>query len=848
VLSLRGCLKKQAEIIPLGPDPGNTGEGKKQRENSIYSAGVTFRKFLVFACFIAAFADRGLCQSTIGGRVTDEYGAPVAGADVVLENTYQGGVTDANGFYSIKNTKTGTYILTVSHVGYNSKSEIINVSSDKEVNFKLSEANIIAEEVVILSGRVKQGTPLNYTNVSKSEIKENNFGEDIPYILGLTPSMVYSSDAGTGIGYTNFRIRGTDMNRINVTVNGVPLNDAESHGVWWVDLPDFASSIDNVQIQRGVGTSVTGSAGFGATMNFQTSTLNRQPYASVNSIFGSYNTLKNTISAGTGMINNRFSLDFRMSGVRSDGYIDRASSDLNSFHLQAGYYTGKTMIKLNVLSGREETYQAWYGVPSLLLKTNRRFNPAGMIISGQGDTTWYDNETDNYKQDHYQLAFSREFSRDLFLNATVHYTKGAGYYEEYRQDQILSDYTIEPVIAGNDTITSTDLVRRKWLDNDFYGLTWSLLFRKEKLNGSLGGGVNRYNGRHFGRVIWARYAGSSEIDHEWYRGTGLKTDGNIFIKVNYQVMNGMIAYGDIQYRLISYEIGGIHEDLRKLSVDKIYSFFNPKLGLNYDFNSNHSIYFAFAAANREPNRSNFTDADTAHPAPEFETLFDYELGYKAGLNKFYLEASLYYMNYRNQLILTGEINNVGAPVMTNIPKSYRAGVELIAGYHPWNKLKIDANLTISRNRIKKFTEYVDNWDYWNDPENQPYQFHRYLGETDLAFSPSLTGGSRVTYEIINDLKVILQSKYVGKQFIDNTSSDRRILERYFVNDLSINYSFKTRLFREISLSLQVNNLFNAQYESNAWIYRYVSGGEEHFMDGYFPQAGIHLFGGIALRL
>jgi iron complex outermembrane receptor protein len=808
---------------------------------------MTIRIILVSACFIAGVVNQVYSQSSISGRVVDEYGSPLAGADVVIENTYQGAITDADGYYVIKKIKHGAYILNASYMGYNSKSNIINLDSETEVDFILSEANIIAEEIVILSTRVKGTAPVNYTNVGKAEIEERDFGQDIPQILGFTPSMVYSSDAGTGIGYTNFRIRGTDMNRINITVNGVPLNDAESHGVWWVDLPDFAGSVDNVQIQRGVGTSVPGSAGFGATMNFQTFTMNWRPYATVSSTFGSYNTMKNTISAGTGILNGKFSLDFRMSGIRSDGYIDRAFSDLNSWHMQAGYYTGKTMLKFNIFSGREKTYQAWYGVPSALLDSDRDFNPAGMIISDAGDTTWYDNETDNYKQDHYQLTFSREFDRDYFLNATLFYTKGKGYYEEYRQDQRLADYRIDQVITGSDTINSTDLIRRKWLDNDFYGLTWSLIFKEDIIDGSIGGGINRYDGRHFGRIIWARFAGESEINHEWYRGTGLKTDGNIFVKANYNVLRNLVIYGDIQYRFIRYQIGGIHEDLRKLSQDNVYSFFNPKCGINYDFNSNHGVYFSFAVANREPNRSNFTDADTTHPAPGPETLFDYELGYKAGLNKFYLEANLYFMSYRDQLILTGEINNVGAPIMVNTPRSYRAGLEIMAGLHPWNKLNIDANLTLSRNKIKGFTEYVDNWDYWSDPETQPYQFTRDLGETDLAFSPSVTGGSRITYEIIDNLKIILQSKYVGRQYIDNTSSEDRILDPYFVNDLIVRYNFKTKLVQEIGLSLQVNNLFNAEYESNAWIYRYYLGGEEYFSDGYFPQAGIHLYGGVTLK-
>jgi iron complex outermembrane receptor protein len=786
-------------------------------------------------------------QSEISGKVTDDYGIPLTGTDVVIENTYQGAVTDMNGHFIIKNIKNGIYILTVSHMGYNSESIVVNVESDTEVNIILTKANIIAEEVIILSTRVKGTSPINFTNVQKDEIEMRNFGQDMPHILSFTPSMVSSSDAGTGIGYTNFRIRGTDLNRINITVNGIPLNDAESHGVWWVDLPDFASSVDNVQIQRGVGTSVNGAAGFGATMNFQTFNMNWRPYAIINSTFGSYNTLKNSITAGTGMLNSKFTLDFRMSGVRSDGFIDRASSDLSSYHVQAGYYTGKTMIKFNIFSGKEKTYQAWYGVPSQLLDSDRRFNPAGMIISDAGDTSFYDNETDNYQQDHYQLIFSKEFGRELYLNAALHYTRGKGYYEEYRQDQLLEDYRIDPVINGNDTIFTTDLIRRKWLDNDFYGLIWSMLYEEDNIDCYFGGGFNRYDGRHFGRVIWARFAGESEMDHEWYRGTGVKTDASIFIKLNYHTLRNMIVFTDIQYRFINYRIGGFHEDLRNIAQKNNYCFFNPKFGINYKFNSNHSMFFAFAVANREPNRSNFIDADTTHPAPNREILFDYELGYKIRLNKFFLETNLYFMDYRDQLILTGEINNVGAPIMTNIPRSYRTGIELSGGLRPFHSLHLDMNLTLSRNKINRFTEYVDNWDYWNDPETQPYQFTRDLGETDLAFSPSVIAGSRITYEVIDNLKIILQSKYVGKQFIDNTSSDDRILDRYFVNDLMVRYDFKIKLIKEIGLSLQVNNLFNAKYESNAWIYRYWLGGEEYFTDGYFPQAGIHLFGGVTLK-
>lgn len=805
------------------------------------------RRWFILSCLLSGIFNLVYPQSDITGKVTDDFGSPLAGANVIIENTYQGAVSDINGRFIIQNVKHGTYILKVSYVGYNSGSKIVNVESNTEIDFILTKSNIIAEEVMISGTRVGGSSPITYTNVSKEDIRNLNFGQDIPQILSFTPSMVTTSDAGTGIGYTSFRIRGTDLNRINITMNGIPLNDAESHGVWWVDLPDFAGSVDNVQIQRGVGTSVNGAGAFGATMNFQTFTMNWRPYAEINSSFGSYNTLKNTIRIGSGVLGGRFTFDLRLSGLTSDGFIDRAFSDLKSFHLQGGYYTGKTMLKLNIFSGKEKTGQAWIGVPSALLSSNRRFNPAGMVISETGDTSWYENETDNYQQDHFQLILSNELSPELFFNAAFHYTRGNGYYEEYRQNQSFLEYRMESPVIGNDTIHFTDLVRRKWMDNDFYGLIWSFNCREDKVDSYLGGGINRYDGRHFGRVIWASYTGGNDIDHEWYRGTGIKTDGNIYFKLNYQVTSNFLFYGDIQYRFIRYQLRGIHEDLRDITQDKIYNFINPKFGLNYDFNSNHSVFFSFAVANREPIRSNFVDADTLHPAPGHETLYDYEAGYKTDLNRMYFHLNLYYMDYRDQLVLTGEINTVGAPIMTNVPASYRAGIEAETGIHPMHRLHWDLNVTLSRNKIKGFTEYVDNWDYWADPDNQPYQFSRELGERDLSFSPSLVAGSRITYEIINDLNIILQSKYVGKQYIDNTSSEDRIIENYFVNDLTIRYNFKTRLVKEIGVNLQVNNLFNTDYETNAWIYRYYQGGDEYYTDGYFPQAGIHFFGGLTLK-
>jgi len=732
-------------------------------------------------------------------------------------------------------------------MGYETGSEIIDLQGNMEMSFVLHQTSLLAEEVIVTATRAGDNSPVSHTNVSKDEISGMNMGKDIPILLGLTPSMVTTSDAGNGVGYTNFRIRGTDMNRVNVTVNGIPLNDAESHGVWWVNMPDFAASVDNVQIQRGVGTSTNGGAAFGATMNFQTFTMNPDPYGTFSTAYGSFNTWRNSLSAGTGMLDGKFTLDMRLSMISSDGYIDRASSDLKSFFVSGAYYGEKSLLKVNVFSGKEHTYLAWNGVPRELLETNRTFNPSGMIISSTGDTSYYDNESDNYQQDHYQLFYSRELGDRFVFNGALHYTYGRGYYEQYKQDEDMASYRIPDVITGGDTLTSTDLIRRKWLDNDFYGFTWSLNYKYQRLEAFLGGGWNNYDGRHFGKVIWARTAGETEINHEWYRNNGDKSDWNTYLKVNYRAGSRVNLFGDLQFRYIDLNIMGLDDDLSGLSESHVYQFVNPKFGATLNINHQQRLAFLVAVGNREPNRSNFVDADPAHPAPTHETMVDYELAYRLNTNRAILEANLFYMDYQNQLVLTGEVNDVGAAIMTNIKDSYRRGIELIFGLVPAGKIRWDLNLTLSQNKIRNYTSYVDNWDYWSDPENEPYQLVDELGETDLSFSPSLTGGSNIYYAPINGLKISLLSKYVGKQFIDNTSSDQRALDPYFVNDLHLQFVLKPSFMEEIGLNLMLNNFLNEKYESNAWVYRYYEEGVENKLDGYFPQAGIHFMAGLSLK-
>ncbi len=485
---------------------------------------------------------------------------------------------------------------------------------------------------------------MSYSTVSREAISVNNLAQDIPYVLGYTPSLVVSSDAGTGVGYTNINIRGTDVKRINVTIDGVPVNDAESHGVWWVDLPDLASSADNIQIQRGVGTSTNGAGAFGATINFQTSNLNREPYAEVNSSYGSFNTSKNTINFGTGLINKKFAFDARLSKIWSDGYIDRAFSDLKSFYISGTLYGETSILKLMIFSGVEHTYQAWNGVPKDSLKTHRTYNLYN-----------YKNETDNYWQDNYQLHYSKEISSDLSANFALHYTHGKGYYENYLQNSNYSSFNLPDAIFNSDTITSSDFITQRWLKNDFYGFTYSLTYRKNKINFVIGGGWNRYAGNHFGDIIWARIVTFNEDTFRWYQGTGDKKDLNTFLKINYSLSKKLNLYADLQLRNINYSIGGVDENLKDITQNHRYNFFNPKSGLVYNFDGKQKIYASFGISQREPDRSNFTDADPGKtPVPE--KLFDYEAGYEFRSSGLLVKANLYYMNYIDQLILTGKIN------------------------------------------------------------------------------------------------------------------------------------------------------------------------------------------------
>ena len=812
-------------------------------------------KRIIFTLLMQCSVLLAVAQFTLKGTVKNEIGERLIGANLLVSGSFSGTTTDVNGVFVFKNLKAGNYQLTVSFLGYEKQILDVNLSGNQNMEIVLKPDYIMAEEVLVSANRVHEKTPVAFTTVEKSEIRENNMGQDIPYLLTLTPSFVATSDAGTGVGYTNFRIRGTDLNRINVTVNGIPMNDAESHGTWWVDIPDLASSTDNIQVQRGVGTSTNGAAAFGATINLQTTAINKASSAEFSSSAGSFGTLKNSVGVSSGLIKDKFTFDARLSKVSSDGFIDRASSDLKSFFVSGGYFTANTILKVNVFSGLEDTYQAWNGIPSVRLNNDlagmqryadhylysqKQVNEMMASNSRTYNLYTYPNQVDHYQQDHYQFLFSRKINSTFNLNASLFYTKGKGYYEEYKEDQSLENYLIIPPVIGSETVTNSDLIRRKWLDNDFYGATFSINRKVETSEFTFGGGYNEYDGNHFGKVIWARNSGNSEMNHEWYRGTGLKKDFNLYAKYNYQLAENLNLFADLQYRIINYSIGGLDDDLRDLTQTHNFEFFNPKVGIYYQADEKQNLYFNFARANREPNRDNYVDADPEGKQPDFETLNDFELGYKYNSGKLALAANAYYMLYQNQLILTGEINDVGAPIMTNVDNSYRTGLELTAGYQITERLKWDVNLTLSQNKIKDYMEYVDDWDNGGQVANP-------LGTTDLAFSPDVIANSQISWLAAKGLKVSLQSYSISKQYIDNSSSNDRKLDGYLVNNLNLSYRVKQKLAKEMNLHLIVNNLFNVQYENNAWVYSYIYDGQRWAMDGYFPQAGINLMAGLDIK-
>ena len=669
------------------------------------------------------------------------------------------------------------------------------------------------DEVLVSAVRVTTKTPVSFSNLDKKEIKTRNLGQDIPILMNYLPSVVTTSDAGNGVGYTGIRVRGSDATRVNVTINGIPYNDSESHGTYWVNMPDFASSLESIQLQRGVGTSTNGAGAFGASLNMLTETYSKKATAEISSSLGSFNTNKNTVKFSTGLLNNHFEMAGRLSVLKSDGYIDRASSNLKSYFLQGNYIGNTTLIKALVFGGTEKTYQSWNGIDAATMATDRTFNSAGIYTDEAGKTRFYDNETDNYKQDHYQLHWNEKLSENWSTNLAFHYTKGKGYYENYKEDAKFSSYGLTPIVIGGTTINTTDLVRQKWLDNDFYGTTFSANYKDENLNVILGGGWNKYEGEHFGKVIWARYASQSELGDRYYEDQATKTDGNIFAKANYQITPKISLFGDLQLRNVTYKANSWETG----TVNDTFTFFNPKAGLNYDIDGKNKLYFSYARANREPNR---TDYENGNPKPE--KLNDYELGWRWDAEKVKVNSNIYYMAYKDQLILTGKLDDVGSPIRSNSDTSYRLGLEVDATIQLSKKFIIRPNFTLS--------------------DNKNVDMNIGFGDvtTNIAYSPSVILGNILVYSPIEQLHISLLQKFVGDQFMNNFDSVESRLPDYFVNDLNIVYSIKPKtIFKEIVLTGLVNNMLNKKYVSNGYmwdVYPY-----------YYPQSGINFLAGMTLK-
>ncbi|WP_136466717.1 TonB-dependent receptor [Flagellimonas onchidii] len=701
-------------------------------------------------------------------------------------------------------------------------------SAQQSPTDSLEGKKIVLDEVLVQAIRVTKEFPITFSDLDKDEIAPRNLGQDIPILMNFLPAVVTTSDAGAGIGYTGIRVRGSDATRVNVTINGIPYNDAESQGTFWVNMPDFASSTESLQLQRGVGTSTNGAGAFGASLNLLTDAFSEDAYARISSSVGSFNTLRNNFKFSTGLLNNNFEISGRLSRITSDGYIDRASSELESYFLQGAYKDENTLIKALLFGGHEITYQAWNGITLDQLKTDRTFNSAGLYTDENGNVQFYEREEDNYKQDHFQLHWNETISPTWSSNIALHYTRGRGFFEQFREDDSFSTYGFEPLTVNGETLDETDLIRRRWLDNDFYGAVASINHKKDDLDLILGGGYNIYKGDHFGEVIWARFASESNIRDRYYEDNSTKTDFNIYAKANYKLNNKWSVFWDLQYRGVGYEANGEDTGL----VDDTFNFFNPKAGITFDLNPNNNFYFSYAVANREPNRNDYENGD-----PRPERLNDFELGWRYVSPSFQLNTNIYYMSYKDQLVLTGELNDVGGSLRANVDDSYRLGLEIDANIQLGSKFFISPNVALSDNKIKNLNIERDG-------------VSRNLGNTNISFSPNIIAGNRFTFSPNENIQLSLLSKYVGEQYLSNTDTEASKLDGYFTTDFNIQYEIDfNSVFKSIVLSGLVNNVFDARYVSNGYTYLdyFSNPGNTFEVQGYYPQAGINFLLGATVN-
>jgi iron complex outermembrane receptor protein len=795
-------------------------------------------KNLFTALFALLLPILASAQFSVSGKITDaKTGEALPGATVIIQNTTVGVASDHWGRYHLDNLKPGSYILQASYVGYSALSKTIDITGNTGVDLSLDRNTILTEEVTVNATRASATSPTAFTNLNKKDIEKNNSGRGFEYLLEQTPSTVVNSLAGNGVGYTDIRIRGSDPTRINVTLNGIPMNDAEDQGVYFVDLPDLASSVDNIQVQRGVGTSTNGAGAFGASINIQTTTRRDTAYTELNNSAGSYNTYKNTVSVGTGLLGDHFSFDGRLSNMTSDGYIERSGSKLKSFFLSGAYYGKHNILRLNVFSGYEQTHQAWDGIPEDIYNTgNVRYNELGYINSSG---TYYKNQTDNYVQNYYQLLYDHQLSSKLSFSGALHYTRGYGYYEEYKNDQTLANYGITPITIGGTTITNTDLVRQLWLSNYFYGATYNFNYRPQNnLNLTLGGAYNEYKGDHYDNIQWTQQSAGISPDYEYSRNNAKKTDFNIFGRAEYHAGN-FIFYGDLQYRHINYSFLGFDRNLNNVQQEASLNFFNPKAGVTYEVDQHNSVYASIAVGNHEPNRNDFTNS-SPNSRPKPENLKDLELGYRFNQTNFSGSINGFYMLYKNQLVLTGSLNDVGEAIRTNIDNSYRAGIEATAKVKITKTLSWMANASLSANKVKNFKQYLQNYD------NGTVNLTQYA-KSDIAYSPNFVGASTISYQPVKNTEIAFISKYVSRQYLDNTSTLSRSLSGYLINDVRLNYNFKFKGIKNVGVGLLVNNIFSKKYISGGATYPDIEGGKVVNYNYFFPQAPINFLASLNLK-
>jgi iron complex outermembrane receptor protein len=772
-------------------------------------------KKIAIGCFLL-IGGSTCAQEIIRGRVEDaKTKSALAGATVTRLSDQLTAVTDTAGNFVLEKPDANPALLEIRFIGYKTK-QIVVKTTDADLLIELEEAVRITDEVIILATRANEKTPTAFTTVSKEELEKQNFGQDLPLLLNWTPSLVTTSDAGNGIGYTGMRIRGSDATRINVTINGIPYNDSESQGTFWVDIPDIASSTQSIQVQRGVGTSTNGGSAFGATVNLQTTSLAEEPYAETTLAAGSFSTQRYTFQAGSGLLQNRWTFDARASKIVSDGYVERASSDLGSYYISGGYHSKNIIIKALTFGGHEITYQSWYGLDEASLQQNRRFNYAGAIYNTNGNVVrYYENQVDNYTQNHYQLHALQKINPYWSGTFALHYTRGFGFYEEYHQGDSLKYLGLPDYTLGDTTLSAMDVVVQKWLDNHFYGSTFSLTYDKDRTNLIIGGAVNQYgNARHFGKVIWAQFASAvPSTDYTYYTGNSLKNDLNGYVKLTHALTRQVTGFVDLQYRHVFYETSGIRDDQSGYAVSKSFHFFNPKIGLGYSLADQSMVYASYAIAHREPTRTDYLDSDIK---PKAERLGNLEAGWRKRTSAYTVEINYYLMNYKDQLVLTGELDVVGNPIRANVGKSYRTGIELSSQFRLNQSLTWAINTTLSKNVNRNYTYTNSN----NDLITR---------DTPIILSPSVIAGSQFSVNLNRLVTATLLSKYVGEQYLDNTGNKSLQLDSYFINDLRLSCDIPLKTIRSLQTSILINNFMNVEYASNGYVY--------YGTPYYYPQAG-----------